>query len=122
MRRPGPSNWIPAWPPARFAAPWSLSGSAWASGPGRRRFELRFEFANPQADDPQRVDTITFSGGQDYLQDDFPVHWRASLDGWNLQWLSREQDSASWCRTSCSCRRCATSVLAERQSGASSRG
>lgn len=79
-----------------FPAPWQVSGSAWASGPGRRRFELSFSFANPQADDLERVDAITLSGGQDYLASAFPLVDEASMVGWNLQWLSRPDEPAQW--------------------------
>jgi hypothetical protein len=77
-----------------FPAPWQLSGSAWPSGEGRRRFQLSFSFANPQPDDPGRVDSIELSGGQDYLQGAFPLLDEASLYGWNLQWLTEDDEAA----------------------------
>lgn len=79
----------------RFPAPWQLTGSAWSSGPGRRRFELSFVFSNPQPDEPGRQDTMTFSGGQDFLRDAFPLSDESSLYGWRLQWLTGEDSIAT---------------------------
>ncbi|MFN2167897.1 MAG: hypothetical protein ACK2U9_16755 [Anaerolineae bacterium] len=107
---------------ARFAAPWTVTGSAWPSGPGRRRFDLRFEFANPQPGEPVRVDAMTFSGGQDYLQGAFPLTAESSLYGWSLQWLSREQDSASLVTDERRLQAVRDEVLAERWQGQSPEG
>lgn len=79
----------------RFPAPWSLVGEAWPSGDGQRRFELRFEFANPTPTDAEATTTFTFSGGQDFLRDDFPVSGETPLEGWKLQWATRGETEAS---------------------------
>ncbi|MEE4173609.1 MAG: hypothetical protein V2I57_05100 [Xanthomonadales bacterium] len=71
-----------------FRAPWTVTGEAWPSGEGQRRFELRFEFANPTPEDPDGTSAFRFSGGQDYRRDDFPLAPETPLEGWKLQWVS----------------------------------
>ncbi len=71
-----------------FKAPWTVTGEAWPSGEGQRRFELRFEFANPTPEDPNGTSAFSFSGGQDYRRDDFPLAPETPLEGWRLQWVS----------------------------------
>ncbi len=77
-----------------FKAPWKVTGEAWPAGEGQRRFELRFEFANPMLGDPDARTVFTFSGGQDYRRDDFPLAGETPLAGWKLQWISKGQSVA----------------------------
>ncbi len=79
---------------ANFPAPWKVAGEAWPSGDGQRRFEFRFTFANPEAPDPAGVTVFTFSGGQDYRRDDFPLPDETSLEGWKVQWISKGETVA----------------------------
>jgi len=73
-----------------FDAPWQLEGKAWPSGPSRRRFELVFSFKNPLPEAPVGMSKITFTGGQDYGRDDFPLNDATPMAGWKLQWLNQE--------------------------------
>jgi len=77
-----------------FAAPWNIEGEVWASAPGQRRFEMRFEFANPLEGAPDNKGRFRFSGGQDYRRDDFPFPGSFSLDGWKIQWISKGELTA----------------------------
>lgn len=78
-----------------FPAPWEVTGEVWASGEGQRRFELRFEFTNPDSLEPDGKTVFTFSGGQDYRNDDFPFPDALPLDGWKVQWISRGEEVAA---------------------------
>ena len=78
----------------QFGAPWQLEGKAWPSGPARRRFEMAFSFDNPLPDAPAGMSRITFSGGQDYGRDDFPLNAATPMSGWRLQWLDQEDGRA----------------------------
>jgi hypothetical protein len=78
-----------------FKAPWKVTGETWPSGEGQRRFELRFEFSNPVPGDPDATTVFTFSGGQDYRRDDFPLAAQTLLEGWKLQWISKNETVAS---------------------------
>jgi len=71
-----------------FAAPWSVKGSAWRTEAGHRRFEFLFTFTNPQPDNQDETDSITFSGDLDFRKQGFPYVDSASLEGWRMQWLS----------------------------------
>ncbi len=73
----------------KFPAPWTVTGEAWPSGEGQRRFEMKFEFTNPDAIEPDGKTLFTFSGGQDYRRDDFPYPDTTSLAGWKVQWISK---------------------------------
>jgi hypothetical protein len=76
-----------------FAAPWQVTGEAWPSGDGQRRFDLTFEFANPSPEAAGGRTTFTFTGGQDYRRDDFPLAPETPMAGWKLQWISRGETS-----------------------------
>lgn len=78
-----------------FAAPWSIDGEVWASGPGQRRFDMRFEFANPLDGAPDNTNMFRFSGGQDYQRDDFPLPDSLPMEGWKVQWISRGETTSS---------------------------
>ena len=56
----------------------------------RRRFELVFSFKNPLPEAPVGMSKITFTGGQDYARDDFPLNDATPMAGWKLQWLNQE--------------------------------
>jgi len=77
-----------------FKAPWTVTGEAWPSGEGQRRFELRFEFSNPTPENPAATTVFTFSGGQDYRRDDFPLTASTPLEGWKVQWISKGEMTA----------------------------
>jgi hypothetical protein len=79
----------------RFGAPWTVAGEVRPSGAAQRRFELALTFANPQPGDPERRDSIRFSGGQDFARDGFPLRDESSLAGWSLQWISRGETQPS---------------------------
>ena len=71
-----------------FKAPWGVKGSGWIAESGHRRFEFLFTFANPLPDNPDKTDSITFSGDLDFRKQGFPYVASASLEGWRMQWLS----------------------------------
>jgi hypothetical protein len=75
---------------AHFQAPWQIIGRAWPSGDGMRRFDFAFSFKNPLPDAPAPRSSIEFTGGQDFVRDDFPLGDAAPLTGWKMQWLDRE--------------------------------
>lgn len=79
---------------ANFPAPWKLAGQAWPSGEGQRRFEMKFEFTNPESPDPDGTTVFTFTGGQDYRRDDFPFPDEMPLAGWKVQWISKGETVA----------------------------
>lgn len=79
----------------KFEAPWNIEGEVWASGPGQRRFEMRFEFANPLEGAPDNKGRFRFTGGQDYRRDDFPFPGSLSMEGWRIQWISKGEEIAS---------------------------
>ncbi len=72
-----------------FGAPWSLDGRVWRAGPARRRFTLDFGFAGPSGEDLGQRGKISFSGGQDFGADGYPLADETPLDGWKLQWISK---------------------------------
>lgn len=81
-----------------FAAPWSVTGSAWKTEKGHRRFEFQFQFSNPTPDQLDEITAITFSGDLDFRKQGFPYPESTSLEGWRLQWLSlndRESEPAA---------------------------
>lgn len=80
---------------AEFTSPWRVTGRAWPGASGRRRFELDFTFTNPLPDAPPGSARIGFSGGQDYVNQAFPLVDETPLEGWKLQWLSRGEESAA---------------------------
>lgn len=71
-----------------FAAPWSVTGSAWKTEKGHRRFEFQFQFNSLMPDKSDETTSITFSGDLDFRKQGFPYPESASLEGWRLQWLS----------------------------------
>ena len=71
-----------------FPAPWKVSGSGWKTANDHRRFELVFQFSNPQPGDLGAVDFITFSGDLDFQKQPFPYTESTDLGGWKVQWLS----------------------------------
>jgi hypothetical protein len=75
-----------------FNAPWQMQGKAWPSGPQRRRFDFEFSFNNPLPDAPAGMTRISFSGGQDFGRDDYPLADATPMTGWKMQWL--DQDNA----------------------------
>lgn len=77
-----------------FRAPWNVKGEVWPTGEGQRRFEMRFEFSNPTVEDAYATTVFTFSGGQDYRQDSFPLAAETSLEGWKVQWISKGETTA----------------------------
>lgn len=72
-----------------FAAPWQVTGEAWPSGHGQRRFDLTFEFANPSPEAAGGRTAFTFTGGQDYRRDDFPLAAETPMEGWKVQWITK---------------------------------
>lgn len=78
-----------------FAAPWDIDGEVWMSGPGQRRFEMRFGFALSPDDPSAGRGRFRFSGGQDYRRDDFPFPASLPLEGWKIQWISKGETTAS---------------------------
>lgn len=79
----------------RFAAPWQVTGEAWPSGEGQRRFDLTFEFANPAPEAAGGRTAFTFTGGQDYRRDDFPLAAETPMEGWKVQWITKGETVAS---------------------------
>lgn len=77
-----------------FAAPWQVTGEAWPSGQGQRRFDLTFEFANPAPEAAGGRTAFTFTGGQDYRRDDFPLAAETPMEGWKVQWISKGETVA----------------------------
>lgn len=74
-----------------FAAPWHVSGSAWKTDSGHRRFEFKFQFSNPTPGNPDETDSMTFSGDFDFRKQGFPYPESTNLEGWRVQWLSRAE-------------------------------
>lgn len=72
-----------------FVAPWEVKGSGWKTSSGSRRFELLFQFTNPQPGNPGAKDSMTFSGDLDFSQQDFPYPETTDLEGWRIQWISQ---------------------------------
>jgi hypothetical protein len=56
---------------------------------------MRFEFANPLEGAPDNRTSFSFSGGQDYRRDDFPLPGATSMEGWKVQWISKGETSSS---------------------------
>jgi len=73
-----------------FAAPWEIRGSGWKSESGHRRFELAFQFSNPSPENPEETSMITFNGDLDFRKQGFPYPESTSLEGWRIQWISRD--------------------------------
>lgn len=72
-----------------FTAPWSVKGSGWDSGPGRRRFELLFEFTVVLPGQKEVRDSMTLSGDLDFRKQEFLYPESTNLEGWKIQWFSR---------------------------------
>lgn len=77
-----------------FAAPWSVTGTAWKAAEGKRRFELVFKFVSPAPDDPDATSYISFSGDLDYRKQEFPLQAETVLDGWHLQRFAAGEDES----------------------------
>jgi len=77
-----------------FAAPWSVKGSGWKTGSGRRRFEFSFRFANPLPDNPDATGSITFDGNLDFRKQGFPYPESTNLDGWKVQRFALGEDES----------------------------
>ncbi|KAA9130819.1 hypothetical protein F3N42_10640 [Marinihelvus fidelis] len=77
-----------------FDAPWKASGQAWSGAESRRRFEMDFTFTLRDDQGGEDESTITFSGGQDYRPGAFPMQEESSLEGWKVQWISRNETVA----------------------------
>ena len=75
----------------RFAAPWGVKGSGWKTESGHRRFEMLFQFTNALPDQAEKTTSITFSGDLDYRKQEFPYPESTSLEGWRVQWISRNE-------------------------------
>ncbi len=76
---------------ATFSAPWKIEGTGWESGPGRRRFELLFDFTIALPGEAEVSDSIKFSGEMDFRQQAFPYPESTDLNGWVLQWISARE-------------------------------
>ena len=74
-----------------FGAPWGVKGSGWKTESGHRRFEMLFEFTNPIPGQDDATGYITFSGDLDFSKQEFPYPESTSLEGWQIQWLSRNE-------------------------------
>jgi hypothetical protein len=77
-----------------FPAPWSVKGSGWKTGSDHRRFELFFQFANPLPEDTEATGSLTLSGDLDYRIQAFPYPETTDLGGWNIQWLSLDDEES----------------------------
>ncbi len=77
-----------------FGAPWEVQGETWSGAESRRRFEMAFTFTLRDELGGQDESVITFSGGQDYRPGAFPLHESTSLEGWKVQWISRNETVA----------------------------
>ncbi len=77
-----------------FAAPWSVTGTAWKTPAGNRRFEMVFKFVSPEPDNPDATSYISFSGDLDYREQDFPLPPSTVMDGWNIQRFAADEDES----------------------------
>lgn len=74
-----------------FAAPWRVKGSAWEAEPGHVRFEMLFNFTSSAPGQPIESSSITFSGNLDFRQQEFPYSETTNLEGWRVQWISKNE-------------------------------
>ena len=74
-----------------FAAPWAVKGSGWKTDAGHHRFDLLFEFTNSMPGEAEKTDSIRFSGDLDFNQQAFPYPESMDLEGWRIQWISRNE-------------------------------
>lgn len=74
-----------------FAAPWRVKGSGWKADSGKRRFELVFEFNSSVPGEADETSSMTFSGALDFRKQGFPYPESTSLEGWRIQWISRNE-------------------------------
>jgi len=74
-----------------FGAPWGVKGSGWEAEPGHIRFEFVFHFTNSAPGERKQKGSITFSGEVDFNQEAFPYSDSADLEGWRVQWISKNE-------------------------------
>lgn len=74
-----------------FGAPWGVKGSGWEADPDHIRFEFVFWFTNSAPGEPTEKGSITFSGDLDFNKQAFPYSDSANLEGWRVQWISRNE-------------------------------
>lgn len=77
-----------------FGAPWKVTGSSWKADSGKVRIEFRFQFNTVAPGQPRETDYIGFSGELDYKTQDFKFTDSTPLDGWRLQWISRNESES----------------------------
>jgi hypothetical protein len=78
-----------------FGAPWKVRGSSWKTAAGRIRVDFRFQFNLAAPGEPVMTDYIGFSWELDYSERDFKFSGPTPLDGWRLQWISRNETESS---------------------------
>jgi hypothetical protein len=74
-----------------FRAPWGVKGSGWEADPGHIRYEFVFQFTSSAPGEKTEKGSITFSGDLDFNQQAFPYSESAELEGWRVQWISRNE-------------------------------
>jgi hypothetical protein len=74
-----------------FAAPWEVKGSGWKTDSGHYRFELLFQFTASVTGQTKETGSISFSGDLDFQKQGFPYPESTGLEGWRIQWLSRDE-------------------------------
>ena len=78
-----------------FAAPWGVKGSGWKTDSDHYRFELLFQFTNAIPGQNKTSGTISFTGDLDFGKQLFPFAESTDLDGWRIQWISRDERESS---------------------------
>ena len=77
-----------------FTAPWTITGSGWESSPGRRSFELLFQFTVLLPGQEEVRDSMTLSGELDFRKQEFLYPESTNLEGWRVQWFSKGESES----------------------------